>query len=189
MNFIKTLLFSATLLGGSFLSANAAVMTDFGSSSYSITFADFTTNQTANSLHLTGDDFGSSIYGNLATPFDLGGSMDSLSLTASYSGPSTARFDVALFDADGDSLNFTGYFSSFTPGVTSTLTLNFGFAEGTFNGPVRTVAIIANGIGGANSGVDLTVYNLSAIPEPSTWALMLLGTTGVLIAIRRRKTA
>lgn len=187
MNLIKTLLLSAAVFGASFLSANAAVITDFSSGSFGITYSDFsTTSQSGGSLHLTGNDFGSSVFGNLPAPFDLGGSLDSITLSGSYSGASTARFDVLLIDADGDSLNYTGYFSSFTPGVPATVTLALNFADGVFNGPVRSVGIVTNGIG---SAVDFTVYNVAAIPEPSTWALILVGATGAVIAIRRRTNA
>lgn len=187
MNLIKTLLLPATLLGASLIGANAAVITGFGSSEFSITYNDFTSApQTGDSLRLIGNDFGSSVYGSLAIPFEIIGSLDSISLNGSYSGTSEARFDIALIDADGDSLNYTGYLSSFTQGVTSSVTLSFGFSEGVFNGPVRSAAIITNGIG---DGVDLTVHNVEAIPEPSTIALMALGTAGAVLFIRRRKNA
>ena len=185
MNFFKSLLVSAGILCVSILGANAAVITSFGTGEFTLTYNDFTSSaQDSGSLHLVGNDFGSSTFGNLATPFDLGGSMDSITLSGSYSGASTARFDVILIDEDGDTRNYTGYFSYFTPGVPATVTLAFNFAEGTFDGPVRSVGIVANGIGGS---VDLAVYNIAAIPEPSTWALILIGATGAAIIIRRRK--
>jgi hypothetical protein len=185
MNLFKSLVVSAGILCVSILGANAAVLTSFGSGDFTHTYNDFTSfTQDSTSLRLVGNDFGSSTFGNLTAPFDLGGSMDAITLSGSYSGASTARFDVILIDEDGDTRNYTGYFSFFSPGVPSTVTLAFNFAEGVFDGPVRSVGIVANGIG---SAVDLTVYNIAAIPEPSTWALILIGATGAAIVIRRRK--
>lgn len=190
MNFVKSLVVSAGILCVSILGANAAVITSFGTGEFTLTYNDFTSStQDSGSLHLIGNDLGSSTFGNLATPFDLGGSLDSITLSGSYSGASTARFDVILIDEDGDTRNYTGYFSYFTPGVPATVTLAFNFADGTFDGPVRSVGIVANGIGGLNSSVDLTVYNIAAIPEPSTWALILISGMGCVVMLRRRARA
>jgi PEP-CTERM motif len=44
---------------------------------------------------------------------------------------------------------------------------------------------VTTGLGLQNTGLDLTI---SAVPEPSTWAMMILGFAGVGFMAYRRKT-
>lgn len=182
MKLIKNLLMGAGLLACSALSAHAVILTGFGDSEYHITFSDFTPTQTSTSLNLVGSDFGSGVYGTLDIPISIDGDASYLMLTATYSGSSSARFDIMLFDEDGDSLNYSSYFSAFSPGVPATIRMDFLMEDGVFNGPVVMIGMVANGIG---SSVNLTLDSVAAVPEPSTW--MLLGASVCLLALLRRR--
>ena len=189
MKLIKSILFTAILLAGTALSAQAITLTGFGNTDFSVNYSDFTnTVPGTDSLQLIGSDFGSGVYGTLATPISLSGYSDYLLLTATYDGVSMARFDISLSDEDGDTLNYSAYFSAFTQGQLSTVRLDFISMSGVFNGPVTMLAIIANGSG---DSVNLTVDHLTAeaIPEPSTWALLLIAASGAVLHLRRRKLA
>ncbi len=184
MKFIKPLLLAAGLFASSALTSQAVILTGFGDSEYHMTFSDFTATQTGSSLNLTGSDFGSSVYGTLDTSIAIDGSGSYLMLTGTYSGTSAARFDIMLFDEDGDSLNYTSYFTAFSNGIPATIRMDFLMEDGVFNGPVVMVGLVANGIGSGT--VNLTLDSVAAVPEPSTW--MLLGAAAcVVVFFRRRK--
>lgn len=188
MKLIKKLLLAASLLALPAFSAHAITLTGFGNTDFSITYTDFTTAETgADSLHIAGSDQGTSVYGTLDTPISLSQSYDYLLLTGYYTGTSDARFDIALFDDEGNSLNYFGYFSAFNPGVQTTVRLDFGFADGTLTGPVTMIGLIGNGFGSGT--INLTVDHLTgeAVPEPSTWALLLISAGGAALYLRRRK--
>jgi hypothetical protein len=189
MKLIKSIVFTAILLAGTAFSAQAITLTGFGDTDFLVTYSDFTTTVPgANSLLVAGSDFGSAVYGTLATPISLSGSSDYLLLTGTYDGFSMGRFQISLADEDGDTLNYEADFTAFTPGQLTTVRLDFASMIGVFNGPVTMLAIIANGSG---DNVNLTVDHLTAeaIPEPSTWALLLIATGGTAIYLRRRKVA
>jgi len=68
-------------------------------------------------------------------------------------------------------LDWTNYFATFTATGSST-TLNF-----------------TNLTGGLNEGVLLDAVSIQAVPEPATWAIMILGFGAIGLQIRRRRTA
>lgn len=190
MKLIRSILATAAILASTAFSAQAITLTGFGNTDFSVDYSDFTnTIPGPDSLQIIGSDFGSGVYGTLATPINLSGFSDYLLLTATYDGVSLARFDISLADEDGDTLNYSAYFSAFTPGQLSTVRLDFVSMSGAFNGPVTMLAIIANGSNGDT--VNLTVDHLTAeaIPEPSTWALLLVAAGGTAFYLRRRKVA
>jgi len=189
MKLTKKYLLVASLLAFSALSASAITLTEFGDADFNVTYSDFTTVEAGfDSLRVAGSDENTAVYGTLATPISLSQSYGYLLLTGYYSGTSSARFDIALFDEDGDSLNDIGYFSTFDPGVPMTVRLDFNYAEGAFNGPVTMIGLISTGLG---DNVDLTVDHLTAeaIPEPSTWALLVIAAGGTAFYLRRRRVA
>ena len=53
-------------------------------------------------------------------------------------------------------------------------------------GPSTTISF-ANLTGGQNEGVFLDAVSLAAVPEPATWALMILGFGAIGGALRRRR--
>ena len=92
--------------------------------------------------------------------------------------------DFARLFADGAPV-FERDFNGQTGGLTVDLTPGINYSL-IFAGNSGDTAFV-QGLG-ANSGVDTAIYAFSdgAVPEPATWALMLLGFGGIGVAIRRR---
>ncbi len=70
----------------------------------------------------------------------------------------------------------------------------YGFADG-FSGYHRGVtgvsapgAVISLAVNSLTSPVQYTITGFNSVPEPATWALMILGFGGVGTALRRRST-
>jgi hypothetical protein len=80
----------------------------------------------------------------------------------------------------GDYLSFAGL--SFTTGATN---YNLYGDNGTF---VLGNAICTHCSGGNETTVDLTITQVAAVPEPSTWAMMVLGFAGLGFMAYRRKS-
>jgi hypothetical protein len=99
--------------------------------------------------------------------------------------PSTLRFEFT--DNNGATFNFPSgpVVSLATPGVFFTQTGSFNLASG---GNLRIGLFDTNGVA---SGNDFAIDNISvtAVPEPMTWALMILGFGGVGAVVRRRRSA
>lgn len=181
----KLLLILGIASAFSLTSAKAILITDFGSISFTPTFSDFASNiQTPNQITLDGTE-GNLIFGDLSAPVNILNSTESLTITGIYTGTYTGQFVVELFDADGDSLAYNGFYSNFTPNVSTTVNLVFVDQTGSFNGSVTLVGFTAGTTGGSAS-VDLVVSNLSAVPEPGTAALITGALTTALVFRRRR---
>ncbi len=71
-----------------------------------------------------------------------------------------------------------------------TLTMTGTVTGGVFNDTPATFILNANQAGGPTSAVGLSLTNAgSTVPEPSTWAMMLIGFAGLgYAAFRQRKT-
>lgn len=66
---------------------------------------------------------------------------------------------------------------------------NYSWAGGTFTLAVEDVSKFSVGHSNSITG-EITVTSVSAVPEPATWAMMLLGFSGVgFLAYRRRSGA
>lgn len=166
--------------------ASAVLVTDFGSASFSPTFSDFTSNlQTPAQITLDGTE-GNMIFGDLATPVNVLGSTESLTITGIYTGLYNGQFVVELFDADGDSRAYSGFYANFTPSVSSTVNLVFVSETGAFSGIVTGVGFTAGSSGGSDS-VNLVATNLSAVPEPGSFVFLVGGMAAM--AIYRRRAA
>ena len=175
---------AASLLA--FSGAQAVLITDFGNTSFTPYYTDFASNpQTPSQISLDGTE-GNMIFGDLATPVNILGSTEYLTISGIYTGTYNGQFVVELFDADGDSLTYNGFYANFTPSVFSTVNLVFVSQSGSFNGVVSAVGFTSGSSGGSAS-VDLTTSNLSAVPEPAASALTAASLTAVL-AFRRRRT-
>ncbi len=102
-----------------------------------------------------------------------------LNVTFTYSGP-TINYNGALMQRDLGTFTVFGtsgtvVFNDFT----SLAVLNAGPTKGT---PVATIGSHAIGVGGGSG-------NPSTVPEPATWATMLLGLGFVGVSARRRGTS
>jgi hypothetical protein len=165
--------------------AEAILITDFGSGSYFPVTWDFDVIQTGGEITLEGAE-GNFIYGELVNPVDIQGFVDFLTITGVYTGDFDGQFVVELLDGDGDSLVYNGFYSDFSPGVSSTFNLAFVEQTGTFDGMVTGVLFTAGGAGTLST--DVVLSSLSAVPEPASWALIAGGLTTIL-ACRRRRVA
>ena len=56
----------------------------------------------------------------------------------------------------------------------------------TATGPTTTIGFV-NLTGGQNEGVFLDAVSVAAVPEPATWAMMLIGLGAVGVSMRRRR--
>ena len=163
----------------------AVLITDFGSDEYTPSSSTFTSNvQTTSQITLDGTE-GNQIFGDLSIPVDITGFTASLSITGNYTGSYNGQFSIDLYDGDGDSVAYNGFYSNFTTGVSTTVALAFVDQTGTFNpADVRIVGFTAGSSGGSSS-VDLVITNLSAVPEPTIWARA--GGSLLLLLTRRRR--
>jgi hypothetical protein len=103
-----------------------------------------------------------------------------------FDGPTSSGWQVTL---SGDPSQSTGNVTIFSHGFSGWKTTTFDFLA---QGPTETLSFLATGTGGAAlppfallDGVDV-----EAVPEPSTWAMMLLGFAGLGYAgFRTRRRA
>lgn len=102
---------------------------------------------------------------------------------------------LEVFDKDGNAL-FGTILAVAPKGVDDGSNNGFDFADGNY---VRYSVNSTNGIGGfritpfgaeGNVSIDDLSVSIAAVPEPSTWAMMVLGFAGVgFLAYRRSKAA
>lgn len=95
------------------------------------------------------------------------------------------------------SYNGAATYSYLVNGVGGTISLPsrnattfLGFTS--MSGPISATFTVLDGVG-ANSELDVTSFITAsavsgAVPEPATWAMMLLGFGGIGIALRRKRT-
>jgi hypothetical protein len=188
-----TKLVAALILAGS-VSLQAQTITGFGSGDFLINDAnssfDIGTSpvQTSTNITFSGVDGGTGFYVVLNTPVFLGLGWFP-ELTATLNVANTNGFGIEVFDTDGASVAFSGNWSSFTTGASSTVTLDYlgGLA---FNG---TAAAVLLSTGGTGQTLNVTFDQLSvpgaAIPEPSTYAALSGIAVLGFVAYRRRRSA
>jgi Protein of unknown function (DUF642)/PEP-CTERM motif len=94
---------------------------------------------------------------------------------------STASADVVVLGAPGISTEFSHSFSA-----TNNIGWTQFFGSFTANSAVSEIEF-TNTVGANNGGVLLDSVSVAAVPEPSTWAMMILGFMGVGFMAYRRK--
>jgi hypothetical protein len=120
-----------------------------------------------------------------------------LDITATgLTGPNALTNFLSSFSVSGqtagwsvvESTTINGVLLAQTPlftGVSdSASSINAAFAGTTFTADAHYL-ISSVGVGGFNGGVDISVS--SAVPEPATWGMMLLGFMGLAFAFRNRR--
>jgi hypothetical protein len=105
-------------------------------------------------------------------------------LTFAYShnlfAPNEATSASAMFSIDG----LTGTVSHNTGDITD---LDWQIFTGTFIAGGADTLNFTNLTGGPNEGILLDAVSIAPVPEPSTWAMMLLGFGAIGFAARRRR--
>ena len=109
-----------------------------------------------------------------------------LRLVANVATNPATNFSIRLYDADGDFVVAAYNWTSFVGGATvdSALSVNGLFNPATVSG----WELVAGGLG---SGLGVTFTNLSAVtavPEPSAVAMMIVGLAGLWLVAHRRRT-
>ena len=189
-----TKLVAALILAGS-VSLQAQTITGFGSGDFLINDANSSFDsgtspvQTSTNITFSGVDGGTSFYVVLNTPAFVGyGWFPELTVTLNVA--NTNGFGIEVFDTEGESVSFDGNWSSFTTGVSSTVTLGYAGGGQTFNG---TAAAVLLSTGGTGQTLNVTFDQLSvpgaAIPEPSTYAALSGIAVLGFVAYRRRRSA
>lgn len=176
------------LLGVVVLSAVVSVglraqdITGFGSGDFTLTFSDFSSsNQNADFYMVSGSDIGSFFVGS----FDpvMIGTPSVLTLTAIVTSQPSSVFSIELYDLSDNSIVYEANWSDFVLNASSVSEMQFVSNNG-FNGTAVRLALATGGDGAA---LSVTFDNLSAIPEPATWAAMLGGVALFMVVGRRRR--
>ncbi len=146
-------------------------------------------NQTATYCEVSGNDMGAIIFALLSS-VNISGNSDVLKLTAIFSGNATSAFDICLFDSNKNECDYKSLFSAFTPGsaLPETITLSLdptGVHDSQFD-PTSIAKISLVTSGGGSGSVDLKLYTLTAVPEPTTYALFGAGALALFASGRSR---
>jgi len=129
--------------------------------------------------------------GALGTNFPTGGN-----LNVSFSGLDTFAFGADLFQnygggaQSGSDAPFT-YLVTYIGGGTELFSFAVASDVGGFYGLISDTAIANVGIAQTNgySVIDNASFNGGAVPEPATWAMMLMGFGGLGAMLRSRRKA
>jgi hypothetical protein len=164
-------------------------ITGFGSGdfNYDAGFSSGVTNtsQTATSFTATLADSSA----QLAATFTASASIPAngaLSLTANLGTNPGSTFILELYDINFAAQRYDGNWNNFTTGVSSTATLSFGPATSGFDFAHVTSMILSTGGGPTSPAFTVTFDQLSAVPEPSTYAA-IVGAAGLALAIVKRR--
>ena len=186
---------AAALILATGVSLQAQTITGFGSGDFLINHADSSFDigtspvQTSTTTTFSGVDGGTSAYVVLQTPVALvsGFAAKPLNLTATLNVANSNGFTLELFDVNGISAAYSGFWSSFTTGASTPVTLTYGSTGPGFTG---TVVAVLLGTGGTGQTLNVTLDTLAvAVPEPSTYAALSGIAVLGFVAYRRRRSA
>ena len=159
--------FTSAVSGATTYSFPLSVTTCLGCTSYTLGPATFSSSD----LEGYNDAYGVPYLGDYGNPLSVSTSASAIGFNfGSYDGPQTITYNAGgttgTFDVPGDRTNTA--FLGFT-GLSAPLTLTFSN-----NGELDTTRVIAGD-------------SVAAVPEPSTWAMLLVGFGAVGFGMRRRK--
>jgi hypothetical protein len=187
----------AALILATGVSLQAQTITGFGSGDFLINDSnssfDIGTSpvQTSSATTFSGVDGGTGFYISLNTPVALvsGFAAKPLKLTATLNVANSNGFAIELFDINGVSAAYSGYWSSFVTGASTEVTLTYDSTSPGFTGTVIAVLL---GTGGTGQTLNVTLDNLAVVvpvPEPSTYAALSGIAVLGFVAYRRRRSA
>jgi hypothetical protein len=110
-----------------------------------------------------------------------------LTLTATVNTSPSGGFTVSLEDNVGIQISTNFAWSAFTIGSSTVVSVPLGANPGGFNYTNVVNWNLNSGNNGNALNVTLSNLSVTAVPEPSTYALMALGGLVVFYMIRRRK--
>jgi hypothetical protein len=136
-------------------------------------------------VSFSGSDFGNTVSGQWASAIDLSSwsSLSEVVISGSMTSAPTSNFSVVLYDSAFATFNLSGgSWTNISSSGSDALTLDSGAG---FNwASVQYIDINTGGLGDTVAG---TLTNISAVPEPSTYALIAGFAAFLFVAIRRRK--
>jgi hypothetical protein len=163
----------ASVLFGALLAVSALVSTAASASVYQVTFTD-SNSDTANLFFTTAVP--NSPGGTLVT--SISGTFDSLAVTAA---PGTFGGDQLIYSS-GPFVDYSGVgFNNGTP-------FNLYWTNPTRSSVAGNLGVCFGGCNTEAGFYTVQDFRVSAVPEPSTWAMMILGFLGVGFVAYRRKS-
>lgn len=166
--------------------SHAAVLTDFRAPDFVVDYDATifeTITQGANGLYVQGTDGGDTLGGYFST-VDIAG-LDKIYLTATVTENPGTYFGVMLFNPDLTSYRtYNAFLEDFEIGISTRVLLTLTEEEGE---PFTEVAGFQFLTGGMFSPLALTFEELSAVPEPGTYAAILSFSLCGLLLMRRRQ--
>ena len=172
-------------------SAFAQSITGFGTGDFTRDGSSTGTfSQDANGITVTLADLGGQLVGSFAAPASIVGNTSLLSLTATVTTNPGTSFTLELIDNAALSQSYNGSWGSFTTGSSSTATLTFGSATPGFNFANILGMTLSTAGGNPSNSVMVTLDQLTAVPEPSTYAAIFgLACLGAAIVRQKRRAA
>jgi len=110
-----------------------------------------------------------------------------LELTATVTTSPTGGFTISLEDFSGKQISTNFSWAAFGTGVSTPVTVALGSDPGGFNYARVSNWNLNSGGNGNTMNVALTQLRVTAVPEPSTYALLAVGAVGLFLSFRRRK--
>jgi hypothetical protein len=149
----------------------------------------YTLNQSSTQFSNITDNSGNQITWIFNTPFTLADiNSQNLFLNFSLSGANpNSAFHVDLYDATYSNIyTFTGTTTS-ASSTTSDVALTYYALDGNAFSSFAAAALVFDGVGSTITSMTVSNLNYSAVPEPSTYALLAIGALGLFLSFRRRK--
>jgi PEP-CTERM motif-containing protein len=117
--------------------------------------------------------------GRITSPSFLAGELGSFTQVASNDTNSSPQYEIVLFNATYQ-LDLI---------LDTKMTLAIGEPTVVDNATFGKTSLLVDLLNGDGAGLDINAtFNVSAVPEPSTWAMLILGFAGISFMAYRRKS-